>query len=358
MADPSLRRLLADIPLADDRMMLELVAGLEKADDLSAHRGRKRGFFGNVLDVVTGRDRMRSAATDRALLQSQRMTREWVIELSEQSRLTDLALARTARKLYEIGEEVQYVGQLSRQALLEVRELAGILNRVAEALNRRLDEHEWRLDEHERRLDQHDLTLRDLDRRVLAVELGQRAWLDFDTAIRRWEANGAYGSLPWVCQVVLLAHEVASGAAGLYEFVTGDRGWRERLRLRLTADPRSRAAWEGSRSLAAVLDEVWPALPTLEHREMVAELLGVGLPPELRTTAGPLSTALSTTLELAARPADIRPRDVADEALDRARSRSGWIPGSLTAAELVRLAVQEQADAALAVRRELHKDQR
>jgi hypothetical protein len=333
-----LRRLVRDMPLAKERELVELVSDAAVITALNDARGREP-FFRRLVGAVTGADRRNQVEITSRLLGRQRSMESWMRELSDQGAVTDLAIAQMAGHLRAVQHQLAHVERVAEQALYEVRELAGIVAELAREVDARLGEHDRRLDEHQDRIVE-------LERRLLRTELWQSAWAGFDRSVRRWESRGAYGSAAFAYQVALLAREVARGPCGVHEFVARDAAWRDRLVERVLADPRVAAAWPASRSLDDVLDEAWQALPTTDHRSMVAELLGAGLPADLSTPDGELSKALVLSMELAARRPDIRPVDVGRTAVDTVLRRAGYLPTGYTVGAFVRRVVDEQADGA------------
>lgn len=333
-----LQRIARDVPLVDERALVELVSDLDVVAARNDAR-RRESFFGRLTGALSGRDRRTQVELTAALLGRQRSAEAWVRELSRRGALTDLALARVARHLREVQHHLAYVERVATQALTEVRDLAGIVAELAREVDARLAEHDRRLDGHEDRIAA-------LERRVRHGELWRTAWEGFDRSVRRWETGGAYRSLPAVHQVALLAQEVAGGPCGVHELVTGDDAWRERLVGRVLADAPTAAAHPGDRPLDAVLDAAWRGVADRDRRAMVAELMGEGVPAPLRLAPGPLCTALALTMAYAARPAETRPADPAGAAVDTALRHRGYLPTTYTLGALVRRVVTEQGDAA------------
>jgi hypothetical protein len=341
-----LERIARDVPLASERALVELVSDLDVVAARNAARGRE-SFFGRLTGALTGRDRRTQVELTTALLGRQRSSEAWLRELARQGAVTDLALLHLAQHLRQVQQRVAYVERVAAQALTEVRELAGIVTELAREIDARLAEHDQRLDDHEDRIAV-------LERSLHRTQLWQAAWAGFDRSVRRWETGGAYRSLPAIYQVALLAYEVAAGRCGLHEFVTGEVSWRDRLVARVLADPATGTAHPGDLSLDALLDQAWRTVAERDRRTMIAELMGAGVPASLRITPGPLCSALASTMEYAARPAETRPPDPAAAAVEAALRHRGYLPTTYTAGALVRRLVTEQADAVQAALHALH----
>ncbi|MGW3283135.1 hypothetical protein ACWDR3_00655 [Streptomyces sp. NPDC001002] len=365
MDEVDLRQLRRRIPQAGDRALAEIVNGLATVEDMTAARAR-HGFFGRVLLGWNRKDRRRALEVDAAMARTQRHMVTWAKETARHLAFTDLTVGLLAMEVEKLQYDVARVGELTYQALDEIRELAGVLTEFIDVVSRRLDEIDARLDDHERILDAHTRALLETDRRLLAVELWQSAWAESDTVVRRWRHQGAYAGLPWLCQVLLLARECAAGRPGLHEFVTGDRSWRGRLADDILSDPRSESGREsfgpgraggapGRRSVRALVDRIIAELPDADERQMVAEVLGIGLSPRLRPPHRPVGYAVARGLELSARQ-PLTSEDPAREAAADARRDYGHLE-LLTYEEFVHTAIREQADAAHQARTDLHHEQ-
>ncbi|MCY0947076.1 hypothetical protein [Streptomyces antarcticus] len=361
MQDVDLRELRGRIPLAGDRALAEIVNGLNTAENMTATRA-EHGFFSRVILGWNRQDRKRAIESDSALALAQRRMIAWAQETAQHLAFTDLTVGLLAMEVDNIQHDVVHLRNLNHQALDEIRELAGVLTEFIDAVDRRLAHIGERIDTHERMLDAHSRALLDLDRRVLATELWQSAWSDGDMILRRWRHRGAYVGLPWLCQVLLVARECAGGRTGQHEFVTGDRSWRERLADDILSDSRSelvRAQFgpqgaQGRKSVRVLIERIIEELPDPDEREMVAEVLGIGLSPRLRPPHRPIGYALARGLELSALGAACS-EDPARVAVEDARRDYGNLQ-QVTYEEYVRGVIHEQADAALQARGALRKE--
>ena len=349
-----LRALAETIPLATDRMLVEVVNSAETAAHLAGHRARA-GFFRRRWDRLTGADRKRQVEIEQGLARAQRITVDLVRDLGEHLSFTNLNVALVATRLDELARESEDSGVLARQALGEVSELASVVASFMDVTSRRLDAVEKRLDEHAARLDAHDAALLELERRQVHSELWQASRDTMDMLLRRWQAHGVYRSLPWPCQVLLLARQLAMGKPGEHESATGERIWRERLADELLADPAladlcERLEWRGRLPLARLLSHVLAGLPSADDRLMVAELLGAGLPERLRPPHKPIGLTVARTLERAVDQPGDPEETVIRQAREDAMRECHSPAGPMTPQEFVRWAVDEQADAVRAAR--------
>lgn len=355
MIDP--REVVRNIPIATDRLLIQLGNDLNETRHHLDFRASE-GFFARLKNRLTGRDRKRRDLIEERVHSGQAKTVEWMKELAARHQATNLALMEFGNALVEIQEEIVAGYAATELTRAEVRELAGIVSDLIGSVSARLDHHEWRLDEHEARLDFHgykidklEQSLSELDRRVLRTELWQAGWADFEDALRRWEAQGAYANLPFPAQATLLAREVASSGAGLHAYATGDNSYQHRLEDRIISG--ARGAWTGARSLERILNETASGMPSDDHRLMVAEILGLGVEPDDGIPRTPLAWAMATTLDLAVHPVN-RGGNPGGQALRTA----GHILSSPTATEFVRLAVAEQSQAVATRRRQLQEERR
>ncbi|WP_031512010.1 hypothetical protein [Streptomyces sp. NRRL F-5123] len=354
MSVMDLRVLAERIPLVADRALVEIVNSTETAGHLADHRAGE-GFFRRLWSKGTGADRKREVQGTQALARAQRLTVDLVRDLGEHLSFTNLNVALVSTRLDELARETEDSGLLARQSLGEVSELASVVASFMDITSRRLDAVEQRLDTHAALLDVHAAALLELERRQVHGELWQNSRDTVDALMRKWRTYGAYRSLPWPVQALLLARQLAAGKPGEHEAATGDREWRERLTDELLADPgygelREALGWRERLPLAALLSHVLAGLPGADDRLMVAELLGAGLPPGLRPPHGPLALVTARTLELAV----LRPQEQQAHLIHQARQDTFaeclTRPGAMTAQEFVRWAVEEQADAARAAR--------
>lgn len=373
-------RLAPRFPLIGDRALAEVVNALNTMDDMVA-AGEKEGFLRRCVSRFTGVHRRRGLERDRASATVQRSMVAWTRELSEHLRFTDINVGLLAMEIEELQHEVAHAEWLAHEAMAEVRELAGIMAEFIDAvdlrfaqidrkiaeIDRRLAFHEQVLGEHGELLvahtevlDAHARALLDLDRRALELDLWRTAWAGADMAVRRWRNQDAYSGLPWAAQVTLLAREVAMAEAGLHEFITGERSWRERLADDILSDPRAAVArrdlgWDGTRTMRRIVERATEELRDPDERRLVAELLGVGLPANLRPPHRPMGFALARALELSARDPGTRPEDPSRTAVDEARRDYGHL-SDVTFGQFVRRTIDEQAEAARQARADLREE--
>jgi len=323
--DATLRSLAADVPLIDDRLLLEVVNGVTLARSFGA---RRQGFFARFGAALSGTAGTREAV--HGVADGLAGTTAWLTELSRHATVTNLAVARAVRHCRDTRVALERTDEALGHVESGMRELAEFVVQAVDRLQHQVDEVERRLDR---------------------LELAAAAERSFGLVVDSWAAGERYATLPWICQVALLARETFSGPCGMLEHGTGDPTHRERLIHRILADRRGHEAIENVQPLRRVLEAGIEQAPDAERRLMAAELLDAGLVPQLALPAGRLTTTLTTTLELSALPPTSRPEHPALLALDLTRQRLGDLTGVTDRRTFVRQLVSEQAEAVLAYRR-------
>jgi hypothetical protein len=391
------------VPVAGGRMVKELSQSIERTSGVVEKKGRL-GFFGRMAETFTGK---LQRAVDGDLVRHQR---EIVVQLDQiraQGINVDLSIARVAGHLRQVQYGVDHAISLGTRNAADLRELGlltGHLAGLVGVCQDRLDAHDVMLAEHAAvlrahaarlaahaaALAQHDAILRehatllDAHGRVLLDHGARLDALEFRTmvtdfrkagedavgnAVRVWRDGETYAGLPWALQVLLLGQEIAAGPAGAYELLApmpvvggprapagppGDpRYFQKILAERIV---RSGGGWTGPKPLAEVLIEAVAALAEHDDREMVAEILGIGLVPSLAPVArGPLTSAFAFSLDQVVQEGtDELGRQRAAEVIRYATAvRYVHLPSRMTAKAFAELAVAEQASSALAERARL-----
>ncbi|UCM88815.1 hypothetical protein [Streptomyces marincola] len=322
------------VPLIDDRLLLELANDLHTAEDLARARSRE-GFFARLLGRATGRHRVRERNIQHGLINSQRLTLEWLTSLTERMTVTNLVVAEVTDEVNGIRHHLAGNGPPGAWSAEGIDELGTVLARLARDTGRFLSDHE---------------------RRLAAVE----AQLALDASVRRWRRPRPDPGLPWLVGAVLLAREVAAGPAGEYAFGdgTGRTGHpvRRELAERMLQDPP--VPWfDGVKSVVGMIAAAVERLPSDDHRRMVAELLGVGLnlgrgagpgdgpagpADRLAGPAGPLTSALAITADLVAAGAAPAAEAARKAVLAAGGPGDRFLATSLSVEQLVRRVVDEQ----------------
>jgi hypothetical protein len=318
-----LERLAEQIPLVPGRVLLELTNGLTVASALTAER-QAQGVVSRLVSQILGHDRTAGLMTLRSLVDGQQALADWLVEVSARGAVSDLALAMAAAQLGETSRVAADARARSLALAAELRNISGLVGELAEICDTRLKELDaWHAE-------------------VTAYLAAQRA---FDLAVERWQAGRSYAALPWAYQVILLAREVAVGPCGRWE-AEHDEEFSTRLTDRMVTHLTGRGQQPGGLVVARLLEEGSRALADDDQRQLIAELLDVGLTAGLALSPRPLTTAAALTMDLSAIAAADRPASPGAIAVELARRRVGWLDGGATLASFVGTAVREQMEAA------------
>jgi hypothetical protein len=316
-------------PLVSDGMLLQLTNDVMVAEDISR---RPQTFIGRL----TGQELRAIAMSIGDLAEGERTLMAWVTDVCESGRVTNLTLARVTRHVLDTRRALAALGTKQRDTAARVSQLTRDLDAALTKVNHRIAQVESRLAALEEGLDR--------------VRLEQLADRGFAESVEAWESGRTYDDLPWVCQVVLLAREVANGPVGLLEHVEGERRYRERLAWKFLRHE-SISGVRRPFVITRLFDDAAAGLHASGRGQLVAELLESGLTSDLMMPVGPLTALLRTTLEPGGGPGPS-----AGRALSMTRERYGWIDGTSDVETFVRRVVAEQADAALELRSALSRD--
>ena len=324
--DGDLKKRLDRVPVLSDRMLVQLVQGIEVNRDLLRYQQRQ-GFIGRLLGELTGRNAGRELLLDLNLTGGQDALLHWVVELSKTLPVSIVALQEVKTLLFETRGAV-------RQHRKELEHLGADIDQ----LERRLED---LASEMGARYTAMDVRLRE-------VELEVRAHQDLDLRVSAWEA-GTYAGLPWIVQAALLTREIFSGAVAIYERESSQHN---RLRFRGMLASKFIARFHFTRSqplvLAGLLDEAAENLAS-EDLEMSVAIMDVRSRPIQRARNQKYLFTLGTTLELAGLPSEVRPPSPGGGAWALCRTQVGDIERLVSLGALVEAIVDETADECLAI---------
>ncbi|WP_067453512.1 hypothetical protein [Actinomadura macra] len=366
-----IKSLVASVPVAYGRATKELAQSVELTGRRVEHRAGQ-SFFGRLVGRITGRDRRAQLQVDREMVGHQRALVERLEEMRLRGIVLDADMARVAGHVRRLAYVSRHAERMAASNAADITELSDVVASLAELVDvcrSRLDAHQRLLDihsaelaEHAKILADHARRIDDHEKRISLGELWQSSEDFFGHSVGLWLDGKTYAELPWICQVVLLSQEVWTGACGHFELRAASasqprESWakfRPKLVRAVLSDPRSKGRWSGQRPVPAVLDELVGEV-NADQALMVAEILGVGLIPELATEQGPLSTALSMALDLSSRDGSAGNPKPGVEAFSCARELV-WMPGTISVTGLVQRLVDEQANAQLVARQDLQRD--
>ncbi|MFN4278684.1 hypothetical protein [Thermosynechococcus sp.] len=211
------------VPIIKDQLLVDLVNGIHISQSLLNYR-KSRGFFGRLLDGITGRTYAHETEIGQNLVRGQQALVELTTEIIDKLSYTEYALEVTQHSLLQLQESLE----VTQSVLLENQQAIAQQGEQLERLTERQDFLKQALVRLigicDRRFQEQQEYLRRLDLRISAQE-------DFERILSSWRSGKAYADLPFSVQVMLLARETFSSTVGYYEYdCAGNRStYRERL---------------------------------------------------------------------------------------------------------------------------------
>jgi hypothetical protein len=311
--------LTGDLPGMPDRTLVDIVNRIGVVTDLNRHR-QAESTSQRVLSVLLGKDRERQLRSLSLLAANQTAVLDLVSEVADHTAVTGLCIERLALHLAWVRDTAEAARDAAWQALDEIRELSDMVARIAAECRRRL------------------VAVED---RVAALERTVAAQQHLDATLARLAAIPARRRLPWLCEVVVIARDVAAGPCGL----AGGRHYAALLTRHLV-ERQTAAGTVQVAGVHAYLDEMAGALGTPQRNEIAAWILESGVAGSLALPRGPLTASIVLTAELAALPERDRPATPGRVATGLTRMRLGAPPQTIRLPELIRSLIEEQFAAA------------
>lgn len=328
VTSPSTRRieeLQRRVPVVGDKALINLVNGIQVSKDLIRYR-KNRGWFGQVIDTLDGSDRQRQFLLDGNLIAGQEALYQWVLELSDSLRISQVALEVTQQSLIEARDAIRWQKQSEHNQKQGLSALGKQFELLAQQVGTRLNH---------------------LEARVRKLEVEVAANEDLDRIVTAWAAEQTYNHLPWAMQVALLVREVFSSSIATYECVTGDKTrFRPLLVNKILAT--SKDLPKSFFGLGDLLDQSWAEMAPGD-RELSAALLEIRSIPLQRLQNTPILFTIGTTLELATLPESARPSKPAQSAISLCRAQIDFISRTTDARQFVAAVVEETANDCLAM---------
>ncbi|GAB4547288.1 MAG: hypothetical protein Tsb0014_41910 [Pleurocapsa sp.] len=323
LADIPIQQLEKRIPTVSDKALIDLVNGIQVNQNILGYR-KSRGFFGQLLDNLTGSDRARQLLLDGNLITGQQTLHNWVLELTDSLRISQLGLQVTQNSLLEARNAIRINKnrlQHQEQAIVEVAEQ---LTQLAQQVDYRFKTIEVRIHQ--------------LETKVAANE-------ELDFIISAWEASQTYHNLPWLIQITLLIKEIFSSTVITYELETQDlEKYRQLIINKILA--RSVPIAQNFFSLAELLNLSSQQLAP-EDLSLCAGILETRSLAPARLARTPLLFSLGTTLELAQLPLEVQPKQIGKSAIALCRQQINHLPRQMDTKELVSTIVNEIANDSL-----------
>lgn len=318
----TLQELEQRIPIASDKALINLVNGIQINRDLICYR-KSRGFFGKLFDGSSGADRERQILLDGNLIAGQQALCDWVLELTDSLRISQIALEITQNSLLEARSAIRrQKGELSAQ-----KQDLSMLDSKLDQLTQKVDD----------QLCTFECRLRKLELRVAAKE-------EFDLILADWKAGQTYRDLPWIVQISLLIKEVFGSAVIRYELEEiGDPSrYRDLLVHEILA--RSERTYAKFFSLSDLLDLTWQQFRSVEDLELSLGILEIRSLPPSRVQQMPLWFTMATTLELAVLSEEVRPVSLASCAVELCRTQVRSLDYTTDLKEFVTQLIHEVAE--------------
>ncbi|GAB4371210.1 MAG: hypothetical protein Kow00121_12560 [Elainellaceae cyanobacterium] len=313
------------IPVVGDKALVDLVNGLDVSRDLIRYRNG-RSFLRRLTDKLGGKDEKLQSLLDTNLVVGQTALHQWMLELCDSLRISQVALQATQESLLE-----------TRNAIRRQHERVQLQESRLQALYQHLEQLSAQM--HDR--------FNQIEERIGRVELRVAAKDDFDRILSAWTSEQTYRKLPWAVQITLLIREVFSSTVIAYELKSGDTMlFRELLINRIIEA--SRHMPKSFFGLADLLEQTWAGIPEADQ-DLVAGLLEIRFIPQSRLQRTPYLFTIGTTLELATLSSSIRPAKPAKCAIELCRNQIDDVPAVTDTRQLVGQLVQETANDCLSI---------
>lgn len=317
----NLKELERRVPIASDKALIDLVNGIQINRDL-IHYQKTRGFFGNLFESLTGKNIKRQILLGGNLIEGQQSLCDWVVEIIDSLRISQVALTVTQNSLLEARSAIRR----QTDALSLQQQDIFILSDKLDALTNQID-----------------VRLNSIEERLNLLELNVEAQKSFERIVTAWEAQLTYVDLPWIIQVFMLVREVFSSAVAVYELQTNDRfAYRNQLINRILYA--GRVNNDSFFSISDLLDQSWQQAKSVEDLQLSLGVLETRTFPYTRIQKLPLLFTIATTLEFALLAEEARPLKPARCALEICRTQVNKLDYTTTIHELITQITHETAD--------------
>ncbi|MEA5536978.1 diguanylate cyclase regulator RdcB family protein [Crocosphaera sp. XPORK-15E] len=308
------------VPVVGDKALIDLINGVQVSQDIIRYR-KNRGFLGQIFDKINGSNHQRQILLDGNLIAGQETLYQWVLEVTDSLRISQVALQVTQQSLLETRQAVRQIKQRLVGQEKEFNQLIQGLSQLHKQLN---------------------VKFQYLEKRIHNLEVRVTANEDLERIFTAWTAGQTYTKLPWTIQVALVAKEVFSSAVLTYELETGDtKRFRPLLVNKiLSSFPDLPKQFFG---LADVLDHTWQDMTT-QDCALAHALLEVHSLPQQRLFNVPTLFSLGKTLELATLPEDARPNRPGQSAVALCRSQINAISRTTDTREFITTIIEETAN--------------
>lgn len=191
-----LEELLEKVPILQDKMIVDLVNGIEVTHDhIRVREVRNQNLFHRIWDRISGQADNRQQQIDQNMASGLAAAANWLQHLQAKQIRSDRALAHVANKLLETREGVQRLAASHMELRLEVQVLSDQLEDL---------EHRFQL-----QMNELHLKMQAMDRRQSAMAQMSR---EFD----KWE-SGRYREFSPTTQLLIVLETLSWGSFGLYD---------------------------------------------------------------------------------------------------------------------------------------------
>lgn len=313
------------IPVIGDKALIDLINGVQVSRDIIRYR-KNRSFLGQILETVNGSNHQRQILLDGNLIAGQETLYQWVLEVTDSLRVSQVGLQVTQQSLLETRQAVRQIKQRLVGQEKEFNQLIQSLSELHKQLN---------------------VKFQDLEKRIHNLEVRVTANEDLERIFTAWTAGQTYTKLPWAIQIALVAKEVFSSAVLTYELETGDITRFRPLLVNkiLSSYPDLPKQFFG---LADLLDHTWKGMTT-QDCALAHGLLEVHSIPQQRLLNIPILFTLGKTLELAILPEDARPNRPGQSAVALCRSQIDTISRTTDTREFITAIIEETANDHLSI---------
>lgn len=313
------------IPVIGDKALVDLVNGLDVSRDTIRYR-KGRSFLRQLTDKFGGKDEKLQTLLDSNLVAGQAALHQWMLELCDSLRISQVALQATQTSLLETRNAVRRQHERITTQENNLQALCQHLEQLTVQMHSRFNQ---------------------IEERIRRVELRVAAKDDLDRILTAWTSKQTYRKLPWAIQIALLVREVFSSTVIAYELKSGDTMlFRELLAHRIVEV--SRQMPSSFFGLADLLEQTWIDIAEGD-RDLVAGLLEIRSIPQYRVQTMPYLFTIGTMLELATLSPNIKPAKPAKCAIELCRNQIDDIPAITDTRKFVEQIVQETADDCLTI---------
>lgn len=193
-----LRRLVEEIPVLQDKMIVDLVNGIEVTQDhIRVREERSKKIWSRIADSITGKSAARQQKIDQNLNEGLKTTMVWLENLQASQIQTDRALNYVTHKLAETRSGIVKLVDKHLELKSEVQQLDEKLNQLEE-----------------RFLQQNRL----MHEKIHSMDMRQNAMIQMNLEFDKW-AGGAYAPFSPLVQMFLVLENLSWGAFGVYDAI-------------------------------------------------------------------------------------------------------------------------------------------